>query len=98
MGYRTGRALVVVPEWTMGERLAKARKEAKLTQAQIARQLGVSPATVAAWEVNRNHPRDVLALVHRWSEITEVDIMWIIGLDPSADNPRYVQPSLFVAA
>lgn len=48
------------PEWTLGERLAKARKVAGLTQEQMARELGIKESTLAAWEVGRNQPRKMM--------------------------------------
>ena len=50
-------------------RLLRARRQAGLTQANLAQQLGVSPSRVSEWERGRHEPRaDVLI---RWEAICE---------------------------
>jgi transcriptional regulator with XRE-family HTH domain len=43
-------------EFTVGERLAKARKHAGLTQDEMAEKLEVSHSTVAKWEIKVTIP------------------------------------------
>ena len=81
-------ATMRVPEWTLGERLAKARKEAGLTQEEIAELLQVSHSTVAKWEGNVGQPRDMLSRIHQWSELTRVDFHWLITDDPPRKKQR----------
>lgn len=66
------------PVLTLGERLAKARKDARLDQQQIAEQLGVSRPTVSHWERNRSEPNVTHAA--RWAEITGVSFGWLAGV------------------
>lgn len=40
----------------VGTRIRLRRQELRMTQAQLAKRLGVHPATVRAWELNRNFP------------------------------------------
>lgn len=69
-----------VPEWTLGERLAKARKDgAGLNQEQMAERLNVSASTLAAWESDRNRPRDLAGIAQQWGEITGADPAWLLG-------------------
>ncbi|MFA0736025.1 MAG: hypothetical protein OGMRLDGQ_002525 [Candidatus Fervidibacter sp.] len=42
---------------TIGEVIRKLREEAGISQARLARLLGVTHASVAQWESGRNHPR-----------------------------------------
>lgn len=42
---------------TLGDRLARARDAAGMSQAQLARRLGVKLATVRNWETDRSEPR-----------------------------------------
>lgn len=64
-------AEVTIPEWTMGERFAKARKHAGLNQEQMAARLNVSASTLAAWESDRNQPRDLPGVAQQWSDGAE---------------------------
>jgi len=43
--------------YTIGEVIRKLREEAGISQARLARLLGVTHASVAQWESGRNHPR-----------------------------------------
>lgn len=40
----------------VGDIIKKLRKEKKLTQAQLAKKIGVAPTSVSAWERNENRP------------------------------------------
>lgn len=80
-------AEVTIPEWSMGERFAKARKHAGLTQEQMASRLSVSSATLAAWETDRNQPRDLPRVAQQWSDITGVDPAWLLGFRTGSFSP-----------
>lgn len=67
-----------IPTWTFGERLAKAREDADLTQEEVAEKFGVGHATIAKWERNKAQPRDIFTVVARWSEITGVSEIWLM--------------------
>jgi transcriptional regulator with XRE-family HTH domain len=67
-----------VPEWTFAERLRKARRDLKLTQAHMSAQLDVKPSTYEAWETGRNTP-DVATLAPKLEEITGISRLWFIG-------------------
>lgn len=70
-------------EFTMGERLAKARKHADLTQDEMADKLGVSHSTVAKWELDKSQPRNMLHLLKKWAELTGVSELWLLGYGKS---------------
>lgn len=60
--------------------MAKARKEAGLNQAQMAARLGRSEKTIAAWEVERSQPRQMMNVLAEWAKITRVPIWWLLDL------------------
>lgn len=91
----------MVPMWTLGDRLAKARRHAGLTQEQMAQRLNVTASALSAWESDRNQPRELLAVATRWAEVTGVDSAWILGvgsrigrLSPLVGLPGALQPEL----
>lgn len=52
--------------WTLGDRLAKARRHVGLEQAEMAKRLGVSRALVSKWERDGTEPSVTQA--RRWAE------------------------------
>lgn len=72
-----------IPEWTVGDRLRKARDLAGLSQGEMADKLGVKRTSLSAWERGENQPRNFLDIVNRWGEITGVDPGWILGFAPT---------------
>jgi len=84
----------VVPEWTLGDRFAKSREYAGLTQAEIAVELTVrgiktSESAVAAWERDRNQPRRLYTVVRVWADITSVNADWLLG--SLSQNVKYLK-------
>jgi transcriptional regulator with XRE-family HTH domain len=68
--------------WTMGDRMAKARKVLGLTQAEMADRLEVSRQSVVNYE--NDHTRPYRRTLRQWAEITGVTTEWITG--PTRDN------------
>ncbi|MBO9435532.1 helix-turn-helix transcriptional regulator [Ruegeria sp. R13_0] len=61
---------------TFGDRLAAAREAAGMTQAQLARRLGVKKATIADWENDLSEPRaNRLSMM---AGMINVSIMWLL--------------------
>ncbi len=61
---------------TFGDRLAGAREAAGMTQAQLARRLGIKKATIAAWENDLSEPRaNRLSMM---AGMINVSIMWLL--------------------
>lgn len=61
---------------TFGDRVAGAREAAGMTQAQMARRLGIKKATVASWEEDLSEPRaNRLSMM---AGLLNVSIMWLI--------------------
>ncbi|MBO9449975.1 helix-turn-helix transcriptional regulator [Tropicibacter sp. R16_0] len=61
---------------TFGDRVAGAREAAGMTQAQLARRLGVKKATVSGWEQDLSEPRaNKLSMM---AGLLNVSIMWLL--------------------
>ena len=72
----------VIPTWSLGDRLRKAREQAGLEQAELARDLGTSRTTVGNAERGDRTPRR--SLVMAWSLRTGVPLAWLeTGTAPS---------------
>lgn len=76
-----------VPEWTLGDRLRKIRRDADMTVADFAEVLGVSRASLGHYETDRNMPADVVALAKRIQLATGVPATWTLGLNDEAPGP-----------
>lgn len=61
---------------TFGDRMAGARDAAGMSQAQLAKRLGVRKSTVLAWEEDRSEPRaNRLVML---AGMLNVSVMWLI--------------------
>ena len=69
--------MVRVPEWTVSDRLRKARETAGLDQAQLAERAGLSRATVSNAERGVGIPQRATLLV--WAMATGVDPEWLMA-------------------
>jgi len=74
---------------TFGDRLAAAREQADMTQAQMARRLGIKASTLRGWEQDISEPRaNRLSMI---AGLLGVSIMWLLngegeGLDAPEDQ------------
>ena len=75
---------------TFGDRLAGAREAAGMSQAQMARRLGVKKATIAAWENDLSEPRaNRLSIL---AGMTNVSVMWLLtGEGEGTDAPHEIE-------
>ena len=71
---------------TFGDRLAAAREMAEMTQAELARRLGVRVATLRSWEDDLSEPRaNRLSIM---AGLLNVSMMWLInGQGEGLDAP-----------
>ncbi|MEM9637589.1 MAG: helix-turn-helix domain-containing protein [Pseudomonadota bacterium] len=71
---------------TFGDRVAAAREVAEMTQAQLARRLGVRVSTLRAWENDLSEPRaNRLSMM---AGLLNVSMMWLInGQGEGLDAP-----------
>lgn len=65
-----------IPEWTLGDRLVKARQMAGIEQSDMASQLGVSRQSVYAYERNRVRPK--LMVLRLWAQLCDVPLEWLV--------------------
>lgn len=70
----------------IGSKIAQARKEIKMSQAQLAQQLFISPQAVGKWERGESIP-DIITL-NRLAEIVGVDLNFFSASFPSAPAER----------
>jgi len=70
-----------VPEWTLADRLLKARTLAGLGQAELALLLGVSRSSVVNYEMGHTTPTQ--ARIRLWAERTRVNAGWLETGTPS---------------
>lgn len=70
----------MAPEWTLGDRLRRARRSAGLQRKDVADALGVSLSTVQSWENDTNRPKDLLETARELEELTGVDAGWLLGV------------------
>jgi repressor LexA len=66
-----------------GERFKKTRKIRKVSQAELAKKLGVSQASISAWEVNANAPSE--DRLDEIQKILKVNINYLFGI---SNNPE----------
>ena len=69
-------------EWTLGDRLRKARLHAGFEQEHMANAIGVSRVTISAWERDRSQPN--LSQSVKWAEVTGVGLDWLAGLESTS--------------
>lgn len=74
---------LVVPEETMGDRMRRARRYLKLTQAEFADLIGASRERVGLWETGTRHVplKDAARIARVLREWHRIDADWLLGLD-----------------
>ena len=73
-------AVGTVPEWTLGDRLRKAREHVGLQAIELAAELGISRHSITNYELGRTSPR--LPVLQAWSLRTGVSLQWLTEGDP----------------
>ena len=75
-----------IPEWTLGDRLRKARSKTNMTTREFAEAIGVSQKTVTDAEGDKRAVRKIT--LNAWSLVTGVPRDWIEnGTVPSGPDP-----------
>lgn len=75
---------------TFGERLAKARRLAGLTQTELADKLGIGRRSISRYEDDTVPPNRAICIA--WSVITEVPVWWLLGDNDGEGNTGSVTP------
>ena len=71
-----------VPQWTLGDRMRKAREHAGLKQTDLARDTGIGRSSIVNYETGRYAPSRPVLL--SWALCTGVPLTWLTGDD---DDP-----------
>jgi transcriptional regulator with XRE-family HTH domain len=66
-----------VPEWTLADRLRKARELAGYSQAELATVTGISRQSINSYETGRTTPRRPQLLA--WATACHVEYEWLTG-------------------
>ena len=70
----------MVPQWTLGDRMRKARETAGLKQAELAERIGIGRSSIVNYESGRADPSRPVLL--SWALATGVAYEWLAG-EPS---------------
>lgn len=91
MGDMSNRGLTE-PQWNLGDRLRKIRRDRHLTQEEFAHEIGATAVALAAWESGRTRPRDVIALAATIERRYGVPAAWTLGVLQSFDRRQQNLP------
>lgn len=72
----------LIPEWTFGDRVRKARRSAGLSQQELADALAVKLSRLASWESGKANPRQLQDIARRVEDVTGVPALWLLGFTP----------------
>lgn len=76
-GFAAGQAAAKLPSpMEVGRRIVAARRDAEMTQRQLAKAIGISPSTMCLWEGGVARPNSSRIL----------DIARVLGVDPAVFN------------
>lgn len=85
-----------MPVWTVGDRLAKARDFAGLTQQQMAERLDMGRRSIVRYEARSNPPRSI---VLAYAAVTGVPVEWLDGtMEVTNANTQRYSPYEFLLA
>ncbi len=74
---------------TMGSRIGQARSEQGLSLRQLATRLGVKPATIENWELDRSEPRSNKLLT--LAGVLNVPVLWLLEGEGRRESQAQVQ-------
>lgn len=80
---------LMIPTWTLGDRMQKAREAAGISTAiDMAGRMGVSERTIRNWEQGSTEPKRPAVIAY--ASITGVPLWWLAGEEPPEDEPDAV--------
>lgn len=74
-----------VPEFTLGDRLRRAREACGMTQAELAGTIGISQRSISNYEADVTVPN--LLVIRTWASTTQVNLPWLAYGDAGAGDP-----------
>lgn len=75
----------VIPGWTMGDRLRKAREIAELTQAGLSEALDEPRRAIVSYESDERLPKRPVLIA--WALRCGVDFSWLAGISDDGGEP-----------
>lgn len=81
---------MTIPQFTLGDRLAKALDVSGTSVTEMAETLGVSRQTIGNYLAGRTHPK--LAVLRVWADVTHVPVEWLRD-GSETETPRMYGPS-----
>ncbi len=67
-----------IPEWSLGERMHKARTTAGLSREHMAELVGKKVKTIIAWETGARNVGNALTVLQVWAQVTGVSYAWLL--------------------
>ena len=80
----------LIPRWTTGDRLRKAREAAGLERTELAVRLGIHRNSIRNYEIGRSGPNRWL--VKAWAEETDVPLWWLLDDEVTDDGGGVASP------
>lgn len=77
-----------VPDWSLGDRLRRVRRDAHLSQSAMADRLGVGRGAYSQWESDLGRPRELVEVARKIEEEFEVPAAWVLGVDGLATRQK----------
>lgn len=68
----------VIPQWTLGDRLRKARESAGMDQLELANRVGISRNTVSNYELGNGTRPPKVVVLRAWANECGVPYEWIV--------------------
>jgi transcriptional regulator with XRE-family HTH domain len=80
-----------IPSWSLGDRIRKARRQAEMSQQELADAINVKVGSVSSWEADSATPRHAFEVIAAIAKATDVSVVWLAGLDDGGtmDSHRY---------
>ena len=79
-----------IPEWDLGDRLAKARRWAGLEQEDLAEDFGLTRQAISKYERGVSVPK--LVVIKQWALRTKAPLEWLLDQPAAVTDPEPPKP------
>lgn len=79
----TASIVSTIPQWTLGDRLRKAREHAGMEQGELAVRIGISRGTVSNYELGRGTRPPKVVVLRAWAYECGVPYEWLTAGAPA---------------